>query len=50
MFWKKDECEKICSQIYDDVGIKHKPNHTCKYDHDKTYTCSVPLWLDRYVR
>jgi hypothetical protein len=49
-FDKKNECEKICSAIYDKVGIQEKVIHKCKGDLDGTYICSTPEWLDKYSR
>lgn len=49
-FNNKNNCEKVCSSIYDKVGIKKKVVHKCKGDLDGTYICSTPEWLDKYVR
>jgi hypothetical protein len=49
-FEDKDKCEKVCSQIYDKVGIKRKVIHKCKRDTDNTFICKTPDWLDRYIR
>jgi hypothetical protein len=50
-FDTQKDCEKVCSDVYNDIGVgaDYKGKNKCKYDQDRTYTCYIPEWASRHI-